>query len=132
MAGYRHVVVGTDGSESAGLAVVHAAQLAGALGAKLTVVMAYAGDGDAADVAVVAVGAARTLAMAEGAIDVDVFVEPGDPADVVIGAAESRGGDVIVVGSKGMTTAKRFLLGNVPNKISHHAPCDVIIVRTAP
>jgi nucleotide-binding universal stress UspA family protein len=130
MAGYRHVVVGTDGSESAGLAVLHAARLAAAVGAKLTVVMAYDGDGSAE--AVAAVEAARALAVAEGVGDVHVFVEPGDPADVVIGAAESRGGDVIVVGSKGMTSAKRFLLGNVPNKISHHAPCDVIIVRTAP
>ena len=40
--------------------------------------------------------------------------------------------DVIVVGSKGMTSAKRFVLGNVPNKVSHHAPCDVVIVHTAP
>ena len=39
---------------------------------------------------------------------------------------------VIVVGSKGMTSAKRFVLGSVPNKVSHHAPCDVVIVHTAP
>jgi nucleotide-binding universal stress UspA family protein len=131
MAGYRHVVVGTDGSESAAAAVGHAARLAGTLGAKLTVVMAYGSDDEAA-AALDAVGADRVLALAEGAGDVEVFVAAGDPADVVINAAEARGGDVIVVGSKGMTSAKRFLLGNVPDKISHHAPCDVIIVRTAP
>jgi nucleotide-binding universal stress UspA family protein len=35
-----------------------------------------------------------------------------------------------MVGNKGMTGARRFLLGSVPNKISHHAPCDVWIVKT--
>ena len=38
--------------------------------------------------------------------------------------------DLIVVGNKGMTGARRYLLGGVPNKISHHAPCSVMIVRT--
>jgi nucleotide-binding universal stress UspA family protein len=37
---------------------------------------------------------------------------------------------VIVVGNKGMTGARRFLLGSVPNKVSHHAPCSVFIIRT--
>ncbi len=39
-------------------------------------------------------------------------------------------GDLLVVGNKGMTGAKRFLLGSVPNKVSHHAPCSVMIIRT--
>jgi len=45
-------------------------------------------------------------------------------------AAEEREADLIIVGNKGMTGAKRFLLGSVPNKISHHAPCSVLIIRT--
>jgi nucleotide-binding universal stress UspA family protein len=56
--------------------------------------------------------------------------ERGEPADALITVAEERGGDLIVVGSKGMSSPSRFLLGNVPNKVSHHAPCDVIIVHT--
>ena len=44
--------------------------------------------------------------------------------------AEEEGADLIVVGNKGMTGAKRFLLGSVPNKVSHHAPCSVMIIRT--
>ena len=39
---------------------------------------------------------------------------------------------MIVVGSKGMHSAKRFVLGNVPNKVSHHARCNVLIVATDP
>ncbi len=42
----------------------------------------------------------------------------------------SSASDLIVVGNRGMTGAKRFLLGSVPNKVSHHAPCSVLIVRT--
>ncbi len=53
-----------------------------------------------------------------------------DPAEAIISVAEQRGADLIVVGNKGMVGAGRFLLGSVPNKISHHAPCDVLIVRT--
>jgi nucleotide-binding universal stress UspA family protein len=59
-------------------------------------------------------------------------VEEGDPADVVLSTADLRSADVIVVGSKGMSSPSRFLVGSVPNKISHHAPCDVIIVHTVP
>ena len=54
----------------------------------------------------------------------------GDPADSILDVAEETGADLIVVGNKGMTGARRFLLGSVPNKISHHAPCGVFIVRT--
>jgi nucleotide-binding universal stress UspA family protein len=56
--------------------------------------------------------------------------ERGEPAEALITVAEERGGDLIVVGSRGMSSPSRFLLGNVPNKVSHHAPCDVIIVHT--
>jgi len=54
----------------------------------------------------------------------------GDPADAILDVAEEERADLIVVGNKGMTGAKRFLLGSVPNKVSHHAPCSVMIIRT--
>lgn len=145
--GYRNVVVGTDGSETASAAVRHAAQLAKAFGARLTVVTAYAqtpGAGaDAADVpdelrwmvtdvvgAEERAGAGKTVATEVGLTDVRTRVGKGDPAEMLIEAAEDTGGDLIVVGSKGMASASRFVLGSVPNKVSHHAPCDVIIVHT--
>ena len=148
--GYQHVLVGTDGSASATEAVRHAAGLAAAFGAKLTIVTAFAPDPDKAArakaeapaelqwtvtdsaLATERAAAGRKVAREAGVAKVDVYVEAGDPADVVIGTADLRGADVIVVGSKGMTSAGRFLTGSVPNKISHHAPCDVIIVHTLP
>ena len=54
----------------------------------------------------------------------------GEPADAILDVAEEINADLIVVGNKGMTGARRFLLGSVPNKVSHHAPSSVIIVRT--
>ena len=58
------------------------------------------------------------------------YAREGDPADAILDVAEELGADLIVVGNKGMTGAKRFLLGSVPNQVSHHAPCAVMIVRT--
>jgi nucleotide-binding universal stress UspA family protein len=61
---------------------------------------------------------------------VETFAREGDPADAILDVAEEKNADLIVVGNKGMTGARRFLLGSVPNKVSHHAPCNVMIVRT--
>ena len=63
-------------------------------------------------------------------IEVGTFARQGDPADAILDVAEEQNADLIIVGNKGMTGAKRFLLGSVPNKVSHHAPCSVMIVRT--
>ena len=65
-----------------------------------------------------------------GADEVETYARQGDAADAILDVAEEQGCDLIVVGHRGMTGAKRFLLGSVPNKISHHAPCSVLIVRT--
>ena len=53
-----------------------------------------------------------------------------DPAQVIVDAATDENVDVVVVGSVGMSGRKEFLLGNVPNRVSHQAPCTVVIVRT--
>ena len=63
-------------------------------------------------------------------IDVKFAARQGNPADAILDVAEEERADLIVVGNKGMAGARRFLLGSVPNKISHHAPCSVLIVRT--
>ena len=145
---FERIVVGTDGSETAAEAVRQATELARATGAKLDVVSAYepvpasrlreeSGDipGDVAhvvgpreDVNVI-LEAAAGLAK-EAGVDVNTHAREGDPADAILTVAEEVTASVIVVGNKGMTGARRFLLGSVPNKISHHAPCSVYIART--
>ena len=66
----------------------------------------------------------------EAGVPVDSEARQGDPADAILDVAEERNAGLIVVGNKGMTGAKRFLLGSVPNKVSHHAPSSVMIIRT--
>ena len=65
-----------------------------------------------------------------GRIDFEVHAPKGDAADSLIAAAKEHDADLIVLGSRGMRGARR-VLGSVPNKVSHHAPCDVLIVQTA-
>ena len=146
---FGSIVVGTDGSQTAATAVDEAVSLAKALGAKLEIVSAYepvANDrlrderGQAPSDIQWMVGpredvdntlrAAAEAAAAAGVEVVATHARQGDPADAILDVAEEQGSDLIVVGNKGMTGAKRFLLGSVPNKVSHHAPCSVLIVRT--
>ena len=145
---YRTVVVGTDGSETAQLAVRQAAELAKAFDGQLIIVSAFSdsggGGGASSDVprdiewsVTDAAGAeerarsGRTIAKEVGLSKVRVRVDRGDPAEVILNAADDTDADLIVVGSRGMTGAKRFVLGSVPNKVSHHSPCDLAIVHTA-
>ena len=61
----------------------------------------------------------------------ETYAFPGDAANAIIEVAEAQKADLIVVGNRGMTGKARFLLGSVPNKVSHHAPCGVLIARTS-
>ena len=145
---FERIVVGTDGSDTAAEAVRQATELAKLSGATLDVVSAYEpvsrqriheesqevpGDlahavGPREDVNVIleaAVGPAK-----QAGVEIQTHAREGDPADVILDVAEETKASLIVVGNKGMTGARRFLLGSVPNKISHHAPCGVFIVRT--
>ena len=146
---YGTIVVGTDGSETAREAVSQAAELAKTVGATVLLVSAYEPVSETRlrhertevpedvswmvnpreDVQAVLDGEAERI-KATGVTDVDTFAREGDPADAILDVAEEKGADLIVVGNKGMTGARRFLLGSVPNKVSHHAPCNVMIVRT--
>lgn len=142
------MVVGTDGSDTAAEAVRQATELAGAIGARVYLVCAYEAVPERRlraerlevpqdlqwmvnpreDVERVLEQAAAELRAA--GVEVETLAREGDPADAILDVAEQRGADLVVVGNKGMTGAKRFLLGSVPNKVSHHAPCSVLIIRT--
>ena len=124
----RTIVVGTDGSDTAGKALAGALGLAAALGAALHVVSAYGALQTPADAE--AVLAAATRAAAADGLEAVTHARRDDPAEALIAVAEEQDADLLVVGSKGMRRTSRFLLGSVPNKVSHHAPCSVLIVRT--
>jgi nucleotide-binding universal stress UspA family protein len=145
---FTRIVVGTDGSDTAAEAVRQAVDLAKLSGAVLSIVSAYEpvskrrveGEkldapadvqyeiGPREDVNLV-LDAAAAAARKEG-VEVETRPVEADPAEAILNVAEETRADLIVVGNKGMTGARRFLLGSVPNNVSHHAPCSVIIVRT--
>jgi nucleotide-binding universal stress UspA family protein len=143
---FSNIVVGTDGSKTAGQAVALAAALANQHGAVLHLVNAFKMPS-----ASMAAGMAGPTAIATDELSVESFLHEsqrlladaaattggaktethcamGSPVDVVIGVAEAVDADLIVVGSKGM---RRRVIGSVPNSIAHHAPCHVLIAKTA-
>jgi nucleotide-binding universal stress UspA family protein len=148
---YEHIVVGTDGSATASKAVSRAADLAVAASATLVIVSAFRPvpperlknerTGAPEELAYVVnpredvdhtLATAKKLAESRGATKVRTEAVDSGPSEAIIDVAETIGADLIVVGNQGMTGAKRFLLGSVPNRIAHHTPCDVLIVRTDP
>lgn len=149
MVSYTSIVVGTDGSPSAERAVVQAASLAAADGARLVVVTAYdegVGSGhevaansvpedirhvltDRAQAEALAVRG-REVALEAGAPIVVVQALAGEPARAILEAAADFAADLIVVGSRGLDSHAHFILGSVASSVAHHAPCDVLVAHT--
>lgn len=148
---YRRVIVGTDGSSTATEAVRRAARYAGALGIPLLVACVYGrtrpGDlgppserakmpGEAwmsvdyrAATDIAKAAATEALRVAPD-LEVDTATPEGNPAEELLALVEGVPGTLLAVGSQGMDTSARFLLGGVPHKVSHHAVGDLLIVRT--
>jgi len=68
--------------------------------------------------------------LADSGVDLRTKTVDGDAASGLLQEVEEGGYDLLVVGNKGMTGASRFFLGSVPNKVSHHVPSALLIVRT--
>ena len=154
----RSIIVGTDGSEPADAALRQAIDLASREGARLHLVTAYpdpqmlrerttiwtndpkgvidsgrSADGahvivDLREVAEALLDRAARDALSKG-VEVETHVREGQPAEVILEVANQEHADLIVVGSRGLTGIKRYLLGSVSSKVSEHAPCSVMIVR---
>jgi nucleotide-binding universal stress UspA family protein len=141
---FKRIVVGTDGSTTASRAVDQAALLAKSLDATLHIVHAYKPassfigidpsipqpdpgtiDKDLRENAqsISASAAERARALGVEAI--------GDPADALTTLAEDVDADLIVVGNKGMAGVRRFIAGSVPNRVSHHCPCHLLVLATS-
>ncbi|MEV4418950.1 universal stress protein [Patulibacter sp. NPDC049589] len=148
---HSSILVGTDGSGTAAEAVAAAARLAAAMDARLTIVSAFAPvprsrlraeaqqapsdvewTVNAREDVEALLETAKAAALGAGATKVRTAAREGDPATGILDVADELHCDLIVVGNRGMTGGggRRFLLGAVPDKISHHAPCSVLIVAT--
>jgi nucleotide-binding universal stress UspA family protein len=139
---YKAIVVGTDGSPTADLALERAVELARLTGAALHVVSAYepaparvGGNPPSSEVSVsphfkVDAVLERAADIAQGGgLKVEQHGPRGDAAAAIVSVAVEHDADLIVLGSRGMQGARR-VLGSVPNRVSHKAPCDVLIVST--
>jgi len=135
----QRVMVGTDRSKTADQAVLWAAQFAERYGAELFVTQVILPQHPSTT----EFGAAEHTRAAAANDELTNFVRQiagerghalalidSDPASAILRAAEREAVDVLVVGNSGMAGRKQFLLGNVPNRISHNSRCTVVIVNT--
>ena len=142
---YKAIVVGTDGSDRAGIAVTEAFALAKMTGAKVHAVHAVhaAATTGFSDVPGTAqstssslrdhadhVGTELLVKAERHGVSAEVHNPDADPADALISIAQAVDADLIVVGNRGMAGMKRFVLGSVPNKVAHQCPCSLLIVDT--
>lgn len=145
---FRHILLATDGSECARKAALVAADLALKFDAELTALFVFV----VPAIAAVPYGE-FTPAVPPGTINeweraaretaerrVDEILRPagvrysfreetGHPAETIVRIAGDEKCDLIVIGSRGLSGIKEFLLGSVSSRVSHHAHCPVLIVR---
>jgi nucleotide-binding universal stress UspA family protein len=150
---YKQLVVGTDGSAGASVALDAAVELARLTGATLHIVTAYhlANGYQSATAAQVGIPAVDVVTPDDAAhaearricdqgveragrvgVSTETHCVAGEAADALIRVAEDTSADLVVVGNRGMAGFRRFVLGSVPNRLSHHCPSSLLIVDTTP
>jgi nucleotide-binding universal stress UspA family protein len=138
----KAIVVGTDGSAGAESAVQKVIEIARGSGATVHVVCAYPGRSTLERIGLTAktdpvnlrgvavdVVARDERRFEEAGFNVEVHVREGDPADTLLDVASEQGADLIAVGARGHSALRRFALGSVSAKLSHHSPTSLLIVR---
>jgi nucleotide-binding universal stress UspA family protein len=117
------VLVGSDGSTTARLAVARAAEVAANVGAELTILSAGRDGERVAQEAATQHEASNLNIVALGA--------GGDPAQALVDEARRGGYDLLVTGNKGLTGLRRLSPSNrIPGKVVHHLPCSLLVVKT--
>ena len=138
---YASIIVALDGSEQSMIALEHAREIAAAFGSKLILVHAFPHTYDLRDSAhynkLVAMRTIDGQAIIDSAkkklegtsLEVDEELLEGPSADAIISSATIRKADLVILGSRGMGSLKGLVFGSVSNKVSHYAPCPVMVVR---
>jgi nucleotide-binding universal stress UspA family protein/nitrite reductase/ring-hydroxylating ferredoxin subunit len=120
---YRHVLIATDGSKTADRAARKGYDLAESMEARVTVV--FVGHPATGELVT-----KDTVATYAGEVPTEIVIATGDPTATILQTARERGADLIVIGNKGMTGAKRFFTASVPGRVSEEADRDVLVCRT--
>jgi nucleotide-binding universal stress UspA family protein/nitrite reductase/ring-hydroxylating ferredoxin subunit len=127
--GYRTILVGTDGSDTAAIALRKATALAKKCSAQLLIVSAHGSGRVSKELAPAILHDARQLVRDQG-VETATVMREGEPSEVLLDVGEIRGADLIVLGNVGMGRATRFRLGGVPDQVAHSASTDLLIVDT--
>jgi nucleotide-binding universal stress UspA family protein/nitrite reductase/ring-hydroxylating ferredoxin subunit len=123
---YRQIMIATDGSATADRAARKGYALAKRL--KATVTLCFVGHPKTGEL--VLQDTVASIGDPDVTSETVIREGGGDPADEILAAAAKDGSDLIIVGNKGLTGAKAFILGSVPKKVAEFSPIDVIIART--
>lgn len=136
------IVVGTDGSAGAEAAVQRVIELTKGSGATVHLVCAFPAPSALERIGMTArqeptdlrgvaydVLARDERRFAEAGFDVEKHALAGDPAQAIIDVAAEKKADLIAIGARGTTGLRRFMLGSVASKLSHHTPTSLLIVR---
>jgi nucleotide-binding universal stress UspA family protein/nitrite reductase/ring-hydroxylating ferredoxin subunit len=120
---WDHIVIATDGSPTADRAARRGFELAGVLDAAVTLV--FVGHPKTGELIL-----NDTMDTVGSDVPTTLRIEHGEPAEKIIETAEAGGARLIVIGNRGMSGAKRLLLGSVPQRVVEEAPRDVLVIRT--
>ncbi len=139
------ILVGVDGSQPSKKALEYASNLASKYGSELYIVNTTEEFGDSVHVQLLEkhdnyvnevrrrskalLNESESTAKELGVVKIYTMQEEGNAAEKILEIANDQEVDTIVVGSRGLSTAKEFLLGSVSHKLSHHSKCSVVIVR---
>lgn len=138
---FASIISALDGSEQSLLGLKHAHGIAESFSSKLILVHAFPPTSDLRDstnynnlVTLRILGGQAIIDTARkqfdlSSIEVEEDLLEGPAAEAIISAASIRNSDLIVMGSRGMGSLKGLVFGSVSTKVSHYAPCPVMVVR---
>jgi len=128
----RKLLVAVDGSKQANKALDHAVAIAKNFGARITLLHVEEAKLFGLKPEIVKKVGEEILLEAESRLEgvsFDKSLKPGSPVEIILKMAWLGDFDLIVMGSRGLSSVKRFLLGSVSADVSMHARCSVLIVR---
>jgi len=136
----KSILVGIDGSEYSLVAVKASAKLAAERGIKsvtlinvIPVAISTLGPSPVAappeDIEAWEIFEKPKAILKEAGVEAKLLLREGDPANEIVQAAKEGRYDLIVVGHRGLSPIKIFLLGSVSSRVVTHAPCSVLVAR---
>lgn len=135
----RTVLLATDLTPASDAATRQAISMAASLGARLLVVNVIDKGGPVSPLATTRVDQQRAVREATllqvvdraraRSVDAAFLLWTGDPGQGIVAAAEAEGADMVIVGTRGLDRAGRFLLGSVSDYVVYHCACPVMVAR---